>query len=140
MFSDALARVSREESPAVQWRLLRRAERLALIDGHQAILAAASAAEVCLASAIRGRLQNLPEEAMEQIITNCGGIAGLIDLVEGMDGGVRSESGAVKDRLAGPRNRAAHRGETPDKDTLQNALEVVRDLLDHYSPAPSFDK
>jgi len=136
MLIEASERVALGDLPAVQWRLLRRAERLVVRDGHQAILVAASAAEVCLAEAIRELLLGMDLDGQERIILQANGLIGLIDLLEALESAPgKSRRRRLMDRVAKPRNYAAHAGITPTPETLNMALNEIHELLDHYTPA-----
>ena len=106
-------------------------------DRRQAIVEAA-AAEIALAEAVGVRLGDVPRPAQEEIVHDADGIVGLVELVEALDGvaGEASRLGRVRGRVAGPRNRAAHRGEEPTWPELHSALEVIRELLVAYTPVP----
>jgi hypothetical protein len=137
LLSGALLRSAAGEEPTLQWRLLSRAQRL--YDHRQAIVEAASAAEIALAESVHRRLgSTTSERARERIIKNANGIVGLVELLHELDGDTtKSRRNAVADRVAGPRNLAAHRGIAPDLPTLHAALAEVRQLLTKYTPAPS---
>ena len=136
MLTEALARAATDEVPPLQWQMLCRARRL--VDRRQALLDAAAAAEIALAETIHQRLANASVAAKERIVRDAQGIVGLLGLVEDLDAVDQSDSrrSRVADRLAGPRNDAAHQGVVPTQETLQRALREVQDTLEAYTPAP----
>lgn len=136
MLSSAMSRAATDHLPPLQWRLYCRASRMR--DHRQALLSAAAAAEVALAEVVHARLVDASEEARERIIQNARGIVGLVQLVEDLDNvpAANSRRRRIMDRVAGPRNDAAHRGLSPSQDTVRDALKEVSTLLAAYTPAP----
>ena len=56
-----------------------------LRDNRRAVIDAATAAEVALAHALRTRLGEMPEDALEATIRSVNGLVGLLKLVEQID-------------------------------------------------------
>jgi hypothetical protein len=117
------------------WFLLTRARRST--NPRRAVIDAGTAVEVCLAQEVHRRLGDIPEAASERIIAACNGMVGLVRLLEDMDQTPPSESRwkRVADRLANPRNLAAHAGEQP-LDKHADAVAEAAAIIDHYAPLP----
>ena len=79
----AARRASGPEPPPLEWRLLNSAR--VLRDNRRAVIDAATAAEVALAYALRTRLGEMPEDALEATIRSANGLVGLLKLVEQID-------------------------------------------------------
>lgn len=134
--SSAFDHASSNEYPPPEWLLYLNALRSH--DPRQAIIEANTAAEVGMAHAIHDRLSTLSEDAREQIVKQANGVVGLAKLLVVIDGSVGSvpSSPKISNQLAGPRNRAAHRGAAPSQDEVDQARNVAKSLLDAYSPLP----
>jgi hypothetical protein len=132
----AFALASAGQPPPLEWLLYLQATTGS--DRRTALTEAATAAEVGLWHALQSRLSNLPEGARSRIAKSANGLTGMVGLIEALDEVPEKQSRwkSVADRLAGPRNDAVHRGETPTADTLDRAIAESRALLDHYSPLP----
>lgn len=134
MVKAAAERASAAEQPPPQWSLYARARRIT--DTRQAVIEAATASEVAMIRAVHGRFSASSPTARDLIIHGTNGVVGLINLLEAYDGTTRADSlaGRVKGQLAGLRNAAVHRGQTPAKEDSDRAVEVAKDLLDRYTP------
>ena len=130
----AARRASRPEPPPLEWRLLNSAR--VLRDNRRAVIDAATAAEVALAYALRTRLGEMPEDALEATIHSANGLVGLLKLVEQIDSTEKSRWKRVADRLANPRNSCVHRGIKLTREEVQSAIEEAHTLLETYSPLP----
>jgi glycerol dehydrogenase-like iron-containing ADH family enzyme len=107
-----------------------------LRDNRRAVIDAATAAEVALAHALRTRLGEMPEDALEATIRSVNGLVGLLKLVEQIDSTEKSRWKRVADRLANPRNSCVHRGIKLTREEVQSAIEEAHTLLETYSPLP----
>ena len=107
-----------------------------LRDNRRAVIDAATAVEVALAYALRTRLGEMPEDALEATIRSANGLVGLLKLVEQIDSTEKSRWKRVADRLANPRNSCVHRGIKLTREELQSAIEEAHTLLETYSPLP----
>lgn len=134
--SSAFDHASGNEHPPPEWLLYLNALRSH--DPRQAIIEANTAAEVGMAHAIHDRFPARSEGAREQIVKQANGVVGLAELLSAIDGSAGSAPsiGKIKHQLAGPRNRAAHRGAAPTQDEVDQARNVAKSLLDAYSPLP----
>lgn len=134
--SAAARRASKKELPPPEWQLLSRAAHLR--DPHLAVIDSASAAEVALAHAVHNRMQSLPEGTREQVVRSANGLVGMVRLIESIDEIAPGESRwkSVADRLANPRNDAAHRGIAPSGKAVGLAMKEARFLLETYAPHP----
>jgi hypothetical protein len=132
----AARRASRPVPPPLEWRLLNSAR--VLRDNRRAVIDAAAAAEVALAHALRMRLGEMPEDALEATIRSVNGLVGLLKLVEQIDGVAKPRWPQVRDRIAKPRNSCVHRGIEPTRDEVHRAIKEAQRLLETYSPLPEF--
>lgn len=106
-------------------------------DRRKAVIDAATAAEVALAEAIRGRLDpNAGDTAVEQVLKNTSGVVELYDLAVGLGCSFPVSRGRVINELAGRRNLAVHARAVPDDDDLRSAHDVARALVDAVSVLP----
>jgi hypothetical protein len=130
----ACERASRSDPPPLEWMTYLQATGR----GGVHIIEAATAAEIALTRALDHRLGNLPAAARDRIAHDANGLAGLVRLVEAIDGVGSDDSKwrRVADRLANPRNRAVHAGETASAEAAKVALAEAKALLDAYSPLP----
>jgi hypothetical protein len=133
----AVELVSRGRNVPLEWRLKLRSETAS--DPRQALIDAATAAEVALSRGLRSRLSKLSAEALEGIIVGANGAVGMVKLIEALDGVDASNTRWKRfaNRVANPRNLAVHEGRTPDHSTLSNARHEVVQLLREYSPIPA---
>lgn len=129
-------RASGPEPPPLEWRLLNSAR--VLRDNRRAVIDAATAAEVALAHALRTRLGEMPEDALEATIRSVNGLVGLLKLVEEIDGVAKPRWPQVRDRIATPRNSCVHRGIEPTREEVHRAIKEAQTLLETYSPLPEF--
>lgn len=130
--AEACRRGTAGQPPPEPWRFYLRASRTA--DARRALIDAATAVEVCLATAIATRLSPIANHARERVILNCNGLVGMLRLVESLDVETDSRVARVAHRLAGPRNDAAHAGRAPSSGELRNALAEVHAVLTKYGP------
>jgi hypothetical protein len=132
----AFARASRQERlPLAQDLLLASRNALWAKDYRLAAIEAGSAAEVALATAIRGRLSRRVEPAyIKAAIEDANGVIGLYDQYLALLGPLPESKGAVMNKLAAVRNRAAHAGERPTKDDAIGALRVSGSLVNATHP------
>lgn len=133
--SSAAANASERVALPLEWELLQRATWTD--DRRRSLIDAATAAETGLAAAVRRELGGVGPDALETIIQSANGIVGLVTLLESLKPVQKSRRSRVADRLAGPRNRAAHQGATPERTELEAAFNESEALLDLYSPRPS---
>jgi hypothetical protein len=131
----AFDRAGGDETPPPEWELYLRSGRRS--DLRLRIIDVATAVEVALSRALDRRLSAQPKAARDRITTMANGVVGLIDLLESIDGTEHPRRNLVMNRIAGPRNRAAHRGITPTPDEVTKASSTARILLDEYSPVPT---
>ena len=132
----AARRASRPEPPPLEWRLLNSAR--VLRDNRRAVIDAATAAEVALAHALRTRLGEMPEDALEATIRSVNGLVGLLTLVEQIDGVAKPRWPQVRDKIAKPRNSCVQRGIKPTREEVHRAIKEAQRLLETYSPLPEF--
>jgi hypothetical protein len=107
-------------------------------DARRAAVDACAAAEVALAESL-SRSHPLASSRAEEVKATIGktsGVVQLFDLHQAMapiDGVTR---GAVMDRLAGPRNDAAHGSATPERDDAREAVHLATRVVEAISPLP----
>jgi hypothetical protein len=132
----AFTKATETQRPPLEWLIYLQAMRRD--DDRLAVIEAASAAEIALARAVDTRLRNLSEAARTRITRNANGLAGLVQLLEAIDGPGRSQTRwtRVADRLARPRNHAVHTGTIPTRQTAADAIKEAYVLLNEYSPLP----
>jgi hypothetical protein len=133
----AFDRAGNGEMPPPAWELYLRSGRRS--DLRLRIIDVATAVEVALSRALDRRLVGQPKAARNEITVLANGVVGLIRLLESIDGTEHSQRRLVADRIAGPRNLAAHQGVTPTPDEVNEAWRTARILLDVYSPMPTPD-
>src|SRR4029434_7632411 len=109
-----------------------------LRDNGGAVMDAATAAAVALAHALRTRLGEMPEDALEATICSVNGLVGLLKLDEHTDGVAKGRGPQVRDSLAKPRNSCVHRGIEPTREEVHRAIKEAQTLLETYSPLPEF--
>jgi len=109
-----------------------------LRDNRRAVIDAATAAEVALAHALRTRLGEMPEDALEATICSVNGLVGLLTLVEQIDGVAKPRWPQVRDKIAEPRNSCVQRGIKPTREEVHRAIKEAQRLLETYSPLTEF--
>lgn len=135
MIRSALERSARDEQLPLEWKLLTRATRMR--DRRLALLNVAAAAEVTLSGAIDRELGHLSPGAKERIVNAANGTAGLAQLAHALLPALSGPSQRrLVDRVARPRNLAAHQGIAPTVEVLTDAVNTVGELLAVYSPMP----
>lgn len=65
------------------------------------------------------------------------GIADKLRLLEVFVAPDRSMINKVAHRIAEPRNRAAHAGNVPQKDEVEQCIATAQDVLDEHDPLPT---
>ncbi|MFG2951063.1 hypothetical protein [Streptomyces adustus] len=138
-----LSRASRGDRLPVEHLMLLYAEDAkAGGDLRKAVIDAATAAEVALASYIRDRLKAKPHglspEFIDEMIKDVNGIANLYVLCKHLGGepGVSSKKKVI-DQLANVRNRAAHAGESPTVDQATTAIRHAVTIVYALRPLPT---
>ena len=107
-----------------------------------AVINACSAAEVALSDCVRTILTEAGNtvDQIDATLDEASGVVELYHLAAEVKGDLKARfgvsSGRVMDQLAGPRNRAVHRGEEPDWDTLTGAYRTANALAT-LSPLPA---
>lgn len=130
----AFHRASAGEVPPLEWLLCMNAERNK--DRRQAVIEAASAAEVAAQKAFAEKLgRGVPDEIVQLLIGQANGLVGLTNVVRGLGVNVPSKT-KIQEKLAKIRNDAAHGGVTPDEEKYREALAVARDIIRAASPMP----
>jgi len=130
--------VSDGSPPDVVWHMLNRAQKLALTETRFAVIEACTAVEVAVGRRVTDSLFGHPEEARDQILTNAGGILGLVRLHEKLF--PRSQDQKRPDfsnTLASLRNEVAHAGKVPNDTEVGDALDTARRMLDEVCRLPS---
>ena len=105
-------------------------------DRRHAAIEAATAAEIALSQAGERHLTGLPAGGADWIMRRSNGIAALAQMLKAFEG----TSGASKlaERIAGPRNKAVHRGVLPTEDEVNEAFDAAYQILRMYSPLPGW--
>jgi hypothetical protein len=105
-------------------------------DHRQAVVDAATATEVVLASAIATVLarSSATESNIDQLMRNTNGLVELYDLHAALGDPVAVSRGRLADQLAGVRNRAVHAGRPPTPDEAKRAVELAALVLDQAAP------
>ncbi|MGC0144323.1 hypothetical protein [Pseudactinotalea sp. Z1732] len=132
--SAAAANASEGIELPLEWELWLRAR---WTDFRRSLIDATTAAETGLAAAVRRLLGDVGDAASETIIQSANGLVGLVKLLESLQPVAKSRIPRIADRLAGPRNRAVHRGAAPERGELEAAIRESEALLDFYSPRPN---
>ena len=109
-----------------------------LRDNRRAVIDAATAAEVALAHAVRTRLGEMPEDALDATMRSVNGLVGLLKFVEQIDGVAKCRWPQVRDWITKPRNSCVHRGIEPTREEVVRAIKEAQTLLETYSPLPEF--
>jgi serine/threonine protein kinase len=115
---------------------------LAETDYRRAAIDAGTASEVALSTAISDLLQarGVPQEFIEKIILRANGIEGLFSeyLSLGNPAPVSRDKalslGALRDQLAGVRNRSAHAGVIPSAEEATRAVELAHSIVTSAHP------
>ncbi|GAA1891904.1 hypothetical protein GCM10009837_12470 [Streptomyces durmitorensis] len=135
----ALRCASKGEHPPIEHRTLLYAKD-ALIGGdyRKAVIDAATAAEVALASYVRDQLtrRRLPAVFVEKVIKDVNGIINLHGLCEKLGGMPGVKLSVVKSQIAGVRNMAAHGGSTPSKAEADLAIKHASTIVRALRPLP----
>lgn len=133
----AAAQATAKHQLPAEWTALLTARRAT--KSRLAVIDAATAAEIALASAIERRLPAMTPDGVSTVIKNANGVAGLVKLLDSMEGKPSGNRGRVFSLLANPRNLAVHRGKDPDRQVADKAIETATALLEEFSPLPTFD-
>lgn len=146
--SGALRRASQGEHLPVEHRMLLSAADARLGgDTRKAVIDAATAAEVALASYIADQLRDrgLQSEFIDEMIKDVNGLANLNVLCTRMGGKPGVSKGKLDKELANVRNRAAHRGrhqaeakQTPQAITLRPSSDRFGPSLKCEYPGPGY--
>ena len=133
----AFSRASVGEQVPDEWVALTHARRS--INNRLAVIEAATAAEIAMAGAIERRLLGVSPAGITKIILDANGSAGLVKLLDALDGREPGEThrGRVLSLLAEPRNGAIHSGTRPSETIAQDAIATATDLLNEFSPLPT---
>ena len=121
----------------VEWVTLLNARRA--LDNRLAVIEAATAAEIAMSQAIESRLSRIQPEAVSRIIMSANGAAGLVKLLDALDGRAGVSRNRVLSLLAEPRNHAVHKGANPSSDVVDKAIKTSFDLLQEFSPLPGLE-
>lgn len=127
---------AKNQLPA-EWTALMTAKRAT--QSRLAVIEAGTAAEMALASAIERRLPNMTPDGVTTVIKNANGVAGLVKLLDAMQGRPPGNRSRVFALLAKPRNLAVHSGEVPSRDVADKAITTATALLEEFSPLPAVD-
>ena len=105
---------------------------------REAVISACGAVEVALAGCADALLAKAGrnEDERGELLDRVSGVVDLYRLSATTSEGLPVSLGQVKNRLAGPRNNAAHRGQAPSEETVRLAIETARKML-NISPLPS---
>jgi hypothetical protein len=138
-FHDASRRSALMGGPPLSHVLLVHAEQKRWEDDRRgAVIDAGNATEVALAQRIARTLtkQGLHESLVEPIVQQANGIAGLVRLDGALGGLLPLKQSQIWDQLAGPRNRAAHAGDTASEGATLAAVRVARLVVEAADPLP----
>ena len=106
-------------------------------DRRKAVIDAATAAEVAMATAVRERLASTADEpASDQVLRNVRGAVELLDLATALGCSFPVSRGSVMNELAVRRNEAVHAGVEPTIDETRRALDVARAVVHAVSVLP----
>jgi hypothetical protein len=105
---------------------------------RHAVINACTAAEVALSESARASLSRAgrPPKEVDKILRGASGVVDLYRLNAHRAQGLGVSIGHVSDQLAGPRNAAAHAGESLDEDTTRKAVQTAQRLLNAVAPVP----
>ena len=131
----ALRFASIKERPPLAWELLISGSRAARRGmGRRAIIEVGTAVEISLEQAIRRRLVKAgPATVVEAIVDQVRTLGARITF--GRKLGVSLPKG-IEQYVRDPRNAAAHRGKTPGRAVLAEALRIGREVLKLLTPLP----
>lgn len=129
---------NRGHRPSLPWDLLRRARGLRSTDQRQKVIDAATAAEIAVERTLVRFFSEHHIEAnqIDAILKPFTGIVEKLRLLETLTPSDTSLRNRAAERIAGPRNRAAHAGWHPDEDTVEKCLDTVAQILAVYDPLP----
>jgi hypothetical protein len=137
----AFSRATARQVPPLEWEALRKAMQYLLGNNDRlAVIEAATAAEIAMATAIDQRLGDISSGGIDKITLNANGAAGLVRLLDALDGKdpEKTHRGRVLKLLAEPRNRAVHSGEVPTADVAWTAIRTAQALLQEFSSLPTW--
>lgn len=139
-FESAVGHASRGDRVPAEFRFLVAAQ-VALVedDRRQAVIDAATATEVALASAISERLtqQGVDESFIDNVVTNAGGVANLFKLYKNLAPQPPTISlQRLQNEVALVRNRAVHSGQVPSLEEAQKLLNHAKLLVTEVRPLP----
>jgi hypothetical protein len=103
-----------------------------------AVIDAANAADVALSNNIARALKarGLAQDAVQPVIAQVNGLAGLMRLHQDLGCALDLSQQAVRHRVAGPRNRAAHAGTIPTEAETLSAVRTARAVVESADPLP----
>ncbi|WP_157031989.1 hypothetical protein [Kitasatospora cheerisanensis] len=136
----AFARASREDRLPVQHRLLLYARNAKLGgDTRQAVIDAATSAEVALGVYVASRLKDkgLKPEFIDEMIKDVNGIMNLHALCTSLGGKPGPSQNRVGHELARVRNEAAHQGKTPSPEVAEIAIGHAEAIVRALHPLPA---
>jgi hypothetical protein len=124
--------------PSLPWDMLRRARGLRPTDGRQKVIDAATAAEIAVERKLFRYFneRHMNPDQIDATLKPFTGIAEKLRLLEKLIPPSTSLVNRVADRIAGPRNKAAHAGWYPDQHVVEKCVEMVADILAVYDPLP----
>ena len=124
----------------VAWQIFNRAQKLVRTEPRFAVIEACTAVEVAVGRRVADSLFGYPAEAREQILTNAGGLVGLIKLQDKLYPRDKNRKRPnFSNSLAELRNKVAHAGKLPNTEEVIAALNAARLLLDEVCPLPAPD-
>jgi hypothetical protein len=121
----------------VVWQIFSRAQKLVRTEPRFAVIEACTAVEVAVGRLVSDSLFGYPTKAREQILTNSGGLVGLVKLHDKLyprEGSNKRPD--YSNALAKLRNEVAHAGKSPTAEEVAAALDAARFLLDEVCPLP----
>jgi hypothetical protein len=135
----AFAAASAQVSLPLAHRMLTRATMSFYLGDYRAcVVDACCAAEVALGTAVFATIQqrDMDDKTRETFLSKPSGVIELFRLFLVARGSAISAE-RVMDQLAGPRNKAAHKGDKPTQQEAKRALQTTDLLLKEASPLPS---
>lgn len=124
--------------PPLQYLLLRQAhQELFREESRRSVVEAGTAAELALSEALHAELCAIGgQQLAEAVLASVRGIGALSELAW-RAGLCMSSPDEIRSKLAGPRNRAAHKAEDPSHEVAQQAVDVAEDVVQGLITLPA---
>lgn len=123
-----------------QWALLVRSRSAHFQQRYRdCVIDACTASEASLSEWIQATLERrcVPVEAQEVVTQQANGVIGLAELAASLGLTLPRSRGAIANELAGPRNRAVHKGAALDNVTAAKAFRLANAIVGSVAPMPT---